>query len=252
MTLSAKQLTVVHLIGSLARAVGHKRLELDVKSPAEAMRAINVITRGKLEQYLRGPGKDKHYKVALQRRDNVIGIDELQHPSGRSTIYIMPTIRGRNEGWQKIAIGVVILVAAIYTGGLAAGASGWAGAGATAATATTAATGTTLSLAGTIAIGFGTSLILGGITQMITPTPKGGSAGSSADPRGSTAFAGNATTVVQGGCVPVVYGRALVTPIPISITVENTDVFTTDAGTDGSIEVDDLQGGGQQYSSITL
>lgn len=249
--MNPRQLTIVHLVGSLGRAVGHKRFELDVKSPPEAVRAINVITRGKLEDYLRGPGKDKHYKIALQRRDNVINTEEIRNPSGRSTIYIIPTIKGRDSGVGKILAGAAIIALTIYTGGLAAGAVGWAGAGATAATATTAATAASLSIYGTIAIGFGTSLLLGGITQLITPTPKGPGA-QSAEQRSSTVFAGNATAVVQGGCVPVVYGRALVSPIPISITLENNDVPTTDAGTEGIIETDDLEGGGQQYRSLGL
>ena len=239
-TASVSQLTTIYLVGSLGRAVGHTKLELDVHSTAEAIKAINVITRGKLEQYLAGPARNKLYRIALQRRNNVIDPKEAVNRSGRSTIYIMPTIRGRNSGWGKVIAGIALIALTVYTGGLGAAAGGWAfGAPAAAG----AAQG--LTLLGSMAVGFGVSLLLGGITQLLTPTPKG--PGEAAEQKGSTTFQGNATAVVQGGCVPLVYGRALVSPIPVSISVNNNDVSTTDAGTDGSVEDDELEGGGHQY-----
>lgn len=236
---AAPALTTIHLVGSLGRAIGHTKLELDVHSTAEAIRAINVITRGKLEQYLAGPARDKLYRVALQRRDNVVDPQtELRNRSGRCTIYIMPAIKGRNSGVGKLIAGIALIGLTLATGGFGAAAGGWAfGAG-----------GASLTALGTVAIGFGTSMLLGGITQLLTPTPKG-PAGEAAEQRDSTSFQGNAAAVTQGGCVPVVYGRALVSPIPVSITFENNDVSTTDAGTVGEVTTDNLQGGGQQYSS---
>ncbi len=234
-------LTTVYFVGSLGRAIGHSKVELDVKSPAEAIRAMDINTRGKVSEYLSGPGRSRLYRIAVQKRTNVIGREEIGNRSGRSTIYIMPTIRGRNSGGGKILAGIAILALAYFTGGLAAGASGWAGAGATAA-----GTSASLSVLGTIAVGFGISLILGGITQLLTPTPQGPNA--SPDQAQSTSFPGNATSVVQGGCVPVVYGRALVSPVPVSITVSNNDIGTTAAGTNGDVDSTALSGGGTQYN----
>ncbi len=236
-------LTRVYLIGSLGRALGREIWDLDVMSVSEALRAIDINTRGGLEKYLRGPGAKRHYKIALQKKTNLIDIKEEGHNrSGRSTIYIMPTIRGRNEGWQKIAAGVVVLALAYFTGGLSvAGGAGWAGAGATATS------GVTLGFAGSLAVGFGVSLVLGGITQMLTPTARGAN-GDSAEQKNSTTFQGNAIAVVQGARVPVIYGRALVTPIPVSITIDNDDLSTTSAGDEGVVEETGLEGGGIQYS----
>lgn len=235
------QLTKVYLVGSLGKALGRELWELDVTSVSEALRAIDINTRGGLERYLRGPGAKRQYKIALQKKTNLIDIKEEAHnKSGRSAIYIMPTIKGRNDGWSKVAAGVVILALAYFTGGLAAGASGWAGVGATASS------GATLGFAGSLAVGFGISLVLGGITQLLTPTAR--SPQEAAEQKNSTTFQGNAATVVQGGCVPVVYGRALVAPLPVSITVDNDDLSTTSAGEEGVIEETDLNGGGIQYS----
>ena len=53
-------LTTIHLVGSLGERFG-KTWHLDVKSPAEAIRAIDVNTRGALAAYLRGPGRERGF-----------------------------------------------------------------------------------------------------------------------------------------------------------------------------------------------
>ncbi len=243
-----QELTTVYLVGSLGKAIGREVWHLDVKSVSEAIRAIDVNTKGALEAYLTGPGAKKNYKIALQKKDNLIDIkDEISNRSGRVTIYIMPTIKGKDKGWQKIVAGVVILALAYFTGGLSLGATGWAGAGGTAASAGTAATAGSLSALGSIAIGLGVGLVLGGITQMLTPTPTG--PGDPAEQNGSKIFQGNVGSVIQGSCVPVVYGRALVSPVPVSITVDNDDLSTTSAGANGFVDQTELEGGGVQYGN---
>lgn len=238
-TTSSSNLTTIYLVGSLGRAIGHTKLEMDVFSVAEAVRAIDIVTYGKLSAYLGGPAKDKLYKVALQKKTNVVNADELKNRSGRSAIYILPTVRGRNSGGGKILAGIAILVLAYFTGGLSAGAAGWAGTGATATGA-----GTSLSFLGTVAVGFGVSLVIGGITQLLTPKAQG--SGPSEDQAQSTSFGGNATAITQGRCVPVVYGRALMPAVPISISFNNNDMSITQAGDQGDNDFYTLNGGGTQ------
>lgn len=222
-------MTNIHLIGSLGRRFGEK-WTLDVRSPAEAIRAIDINLKGALSEYLSGPARNKPYKVALQKRENVIGADEVTHRSGMGDIYIIPTIRGANSGLGKIVVGVGLLALAYFSAGATAGSSlAVLFGGATAQT--------TL-------IGFGVSFLLGGITQALTPNPQSPTTQSN-----SFAFPGNSTSVVQGGCVPLLYGRALTTPVPIAITTLNNDISTTVAGTVGVVTVTPLDGGGYQYSS---
>ena len=238
MSTDSPTLTTVHLVGSLGKAMGREVWHLDVSSVAEAVRAISINTKGKLDEYLSGPARNRFYRIALQKKTNVIDPEEATHRSGRSTIYIMPTIRGRKSGLGKIAAGIAILALAYFTGGLslAVGGSGWAGA--------VTATGIKLSFLGTMAVGFGTSLILGGITQLLTPTAKGPS---EQDTKGSTIFQGNAASVVQGGSMPLIYGRTLASPVLVAMTVDNYDTSTTSAGSSGSVNQTDLEGGGIQY-----
>lgn len=240
-------LTPVHFVGALRKAIGHARVDLDVKSPSEALRAMDVITRGKLSEYLRGEGKDRLYRIALGKPSNTIDAEtEGTHRSGRTAIYFIPTIRGRNSGFGKVLAGIALIALAVISQQYYLLPYAWSAVGTTAWAA-----------AGTIAMGFGVSLVLGGITQMLTPTPKGQDG--QAEQRLSTTLAGNTSVVVQGGCVPVVYGRMLVAPLPVLISMANNDVSTTFAGVGGTVvgsggssgggDSFQLPGGGQQYSS---
>ncbi len=230
------ELTKIVLVGSLGKAIGRSEWHLDVRSTSEALRAIDINTRGALGDYLRGPARDRFYRIALQKRTNVIDPKEATNRSGRSTIYIMPAIRGRDKGIGKIIAGVALIALTVLSAGGAFGVAAEAFFG----------TAGGLSVAGAITIGFGVSLILGGISQILTPRPQGPNA--SPEQAQSTAFPGTAAAVVQGGCVPVVYGRALVSPIPVSITTNNNDVSTSAAGTLGDVITVQIPGGGSQYA----
>lgn len=223
------ELTKVYLVGSLGKAMGISEWELDVRSPAEAIRAININLGGALERYLAGPARERLYRVAIQKRDNTIGGDELNHRSGRSPIFIIPSVRGRNSGLGKVITGIVLIAAAFLMPETLAA---WP------------IFGSSLTV-GSALVAFGVPLVLGGISQMLTPTPQGIT--TQPDQASSTSFQGNATSVVQGGCVPVVYGRALVAPVPVSITISNNDVSTSAAGTNGAVDITPLPGGGTQY-----
>lgn len=194
----------VHLHGKLGTLFG-KLWELDVKSPAEALRAIDINTKGKLSDYLRGPGGKKYYKVAIQKKTNIINpIDELKLPSGQSDIFFIPTIKGaggdNNGGVLQIIEGVVLIIIGIVIDVYA--------------------EGSTSSLTEGMYIA-GAGMILGGIVQLLTPVPKAGE--DDGGPRGGV-FQGNATSIQQGGSVPIVYGQVLVIPMPISISTTNKNI----------------------------
>lgn len=217
-------MTTIYLGGKLGTLFG-KRWDLLVNNPAEAMRAIDVNTRGRFRTYLAKDGDRKFYKVAIGRKDGLIGADELGHRSGRSTIHIMPTIRGANSGIGKIIAGAVLVIIGVI-----------------ADIETFGTTGNGLIQAGATAfIGLGASLILGGITQLLTPVPK------QTQQLQSYNFQGNATTVNQGGPVPLFYGRGLCTPIPISINFDSADTQATANTQLGTVDSIPLIGGGFQY-----
>ena len=221
-----EKITNVYLIGALGTKFG-KHWKLDVKSPAEAVRAIDINTKRKLSEYLKGPAKNKYYKVAIGNKKSTIGKDEITNKSGCSDIYIIPTVKGAGDNaFGKIVAGIVLVVAAYFTGG------------------------TALAFLQVPLASAGISLILGGIVQLLTPVPNFNANDEAT--RQSSFFQGNASTILQGYPVSIVYGRALVSPLPISISLSYEDVYNnTDAGRIGSVEREELKGGGSQYSSAS-
>jgi predicted phage tail protein len=230
-------LTTVYLHGRLGALVGGE-WHLAVSSPAEALRAIDVNVRGKLRQYLGGEGAQKHYQIALGREDNAIGPEELAERSGHTDIHVIPVIQGGN-GVVKAVIGVALLAMLFFTpvGFLGLTALGAAGA-------------TTLTLGGMFVFSIGTALLLGGVTELLTPTPKAG--GKQTEQAQSANFQGNAASAVQGTPIPLVYGRALVAPTPICIShgAYRSTVSTANNGYVGNVEIRELPGGGVEYVPI--
>lgn len=194
-------LTTIHLGGKLGQLFG-KRWDLMVASPAEAIRAIDVNLKGELRKYLLKQGKTKFYKIGVGKKDALIGEKELGNRSGNSAIYISPVAKGRSSGFGKILAAVAIVAVTWWNPFGFAATSAWFAAGYSAAA----------------------SLAIGGVVQLLTPTPNFNN-NNQGDSRGdgSTFFQGGATAISQGGAIGLVYGRALVTPMPISISTNNTD-----------------------------
>jgi len=196
-------LVKIHLGGKLGKLFG-KKWELYVNSPAEAMKAIDVNTKGLFSQYLRKDGLKKFYKVAIQNKKNLLTEKEIQSPTGRGDIFITPTISGKSSGSGKIIAGVVLIAVSLYFDP----------------------SGSTGQAIASAMISAGASLILGGIVQLLTPVPTEADPNQDDDLRSSNLFRGNATAVTQGGAVGLVYGRAIVAPMPISISLNSYDTVT--------------------------
>jgi len=226
-------LRTVYLEGKLGKLFGRK-WELDVDTVREALRAIDVNTKGEFMKYMSTEGAKRYYKIGLQSKKNIIDVrNESSGPIGSSDIYIMPTIKGSGDSpWLQIVVGIVLI---IVTWGAAT--PGVFGANA-------------LISAGTATIGYGlaASLILGGVMQLLTPVPKFDTSSSGAvDDGGSNLFQGNANAVAQGGSVGIIYGRTLVSPMPISAATNTQERSTTNTNQIGSVTETVLDGGGVQY-----
>ena len=83
-----------------------------------------------------------------------------------------------------------------------------------------------LSASASVAIGsIGVSLALGGISQLLTPTPKiSQGADSTSDPRKSYSFSGIQNVSRQGVPVPVIYGEVFTGSIVISAGINTEEV----------------------------
>jgi predicted phage tail protein len=165
-----------------------------------------------LEQHM----AEQYYRVTVGSYD--LGLDEIHDPAGQQDIKIMPVIAGAGGGVGKILIGVALVAAAIV---FAPAAAGFLGLGMAAG-----GTAFTLGAAASVAIGsIGASLILGGVSQLLTPVPKiPQGSGSDDDPRKTFNFSGIQQTSRQGVPVPCVYGLTLVGSVVISAGTDTVQV----------------------------
>jgi predicted phage tail protein len=197
----------IKLYGKLAKFIGHRVLEADVASAAEAVRFL-LANWPELEAHM----SDQHYRVSIGTYD--LTIDELHDPAGAAPISFVPVVAGAGAVGRILA-GVAIIAFAIVT----AGAGLVAGLGLGFGTSTA------------ISIGLaGASLVLGGVAQLLTPVPKIPQGVSNSgkdtddDPRKSYSFSGIQNTSRQGVPVPIVYGETVVGAVTISAGIDTVQV----------------------------
>jgi predicted phage tail protein len=184
----------IKLYGKLAKFIGHRVLEADVATAAEAVRFL-LANWPELEAHM----NDQHYRVSIGTYD--IDLEELHHPAGAAPISFVPVVAGAGAVGRILA-GIAIIAFAIVTAG--AGIAGL-GLGFSASTA--------------ISIGLvGASLIIGGIAQLLTPTPS--TSKDEGDPRKSFSFSGIQNVSRAGVPVPVVYGETLTGSVVISAGID--------------------------------
>lgn len=191
----------IKLYGKLAKFVGHRVLEADVATAAEAVRFL-VANWPELERHM----NDQHYRVSVGTYG--LDLEELHDPAGQKEIKIVPVMAGAGAT-GRIILGVALIAAAFFTGGATIGLLGLAAPVAVS----------------TVLAGVGITLVLGGVAQLLTPTPKvpQGSDGQD-DPRKSYSFSGIQNVSRQGVPVPIVYGETIVGSVVISAGIDTVQV----------------------------
>lgn len=189
----------IRLYGELARKFG-RSYRLDVKSPAEAVRALSVMVPG-FRQHLT-ENSEPGYQVRLG--ETPLSADEIVNPSSvEEVIKIIPVVYGRgDDGLGQIIVGIVLIAVAWWNpfGWGALGGSGSLAAGTAGGAATTA--------MGVVSIG--ASLVIGGVSQMLAPAPPKIEGNERPENKPSYAFDGPVNTVASGHPVSIGYGRLLV------------------------------------------
>jgi predicted phage tail protein len=191
----------IKLYGKLAKFIGHRVLEADVATAAEAVRFL-VTNWPELEKHM----ADQYYRVSIGKYDLLA--EELHDPAGQQDIKIVPVMAGAGAV-GRIILGAALVIGAFFTGGATIG---------------------LLGLAAPIAVKSvllfaGASLILGGVAQLLTPTPKVPTGPDTQnDPRKSYSFSGIQNTSRQGTPVPIVYGETIVGSVVISAGIDTVQV----------------------------
>lgn len=183
-------LTVL-LYGHLGKRFG-RRHRYDVRSPAEAVRALCATIPG-FRAYLAehsAPG----YRVLVGKdpRD----FDTLSLPADEA-IKIVPVTAGAGRGLGSVILGAALIGFGVMTGGAGLGLqAAWAAGG--------------MTFAGYLSANIGLALVLGGVSQMLAPQPKTSGTPERPENKPSYVFDGPVNTAAQGNPVPVCYGRLIV------------------------------------------
>ena len=184
-------MVTIRLLGEAGRRFG-RQFKLAVQNPAEAIRALSVQLPGFRQYLMDSSDNGINWRVVTE---DPLGLDseQLEWPCSKRLI-LAPQPAGR--GAVGRIIGGVALIALSFIPGFAA----WAGPTAYA-----------------LLIGAGSSLILGGVASLLTPTPRVSSTdqGNNEQQRNSYAFDKSNINSVQGQVVPVLYGQRLIGSLPV-------------------------------------
>jgi predicted phage tail protein len=109
----------IKLYGKLAKFIGHRVLEADVATAAEAVRFL-LANWPELEAHM----SDQHYRVSIGTYD--IDLEELHHPAGAAPISFVPVVAGAGAVGRIILGALPSLHWRIFTGGATIGLLGLA------------------------------------------------------------------------------------------------------------------------------
>lgn len=205
---AATGMKVVKVYGKLRELLGQCRFELNVSTPAQAFKAL-LVNFPQLERFILDSEKDGVAYRMMVGRQHIGGENfaDLALPfSEREVFSIAPVIAGAGAV-GRIFAGVGLIAASfLFPGAGLFGATSFFGVTAGTGIATT--IGTTLS-----AVGAG--LILGGVSQMLSPTPQPITR-TEQEQLESFSFSGIVNVARQGSPVPIVLGRAYAGSVVIS------------------------------------
>lgn len=198
----------IRVYGQLAKFLGRRKFMAAVDSAAEAIRFL-IANYPQVERHMCQDGR--HYRVLVG--EHSVGMEELHGPAGSNAIKIVPVIGGAGGGVGQILAGVALVAAAIFIPGLGLGLGG--------------------ALVTKIGL-LGGALILGGISQALTPTPTLATSGTYSGPQGTTntemdpqksySFSGIQNTSRAGVPLPLAFGEIICGSIVISAGIDTVQI----------------------------
>jgi len=240
-------MTNITLHGEIAEQVGRENWKLKVNSIKEALRAIQVLSKGKLLKYLIGAAeKSVEYKVIVNKREimnpesislekpeSILNSELVMINEKLETLDIVPIIRGAGGGGNSSTKGVLALVLGVLL--IATGVFAPVGFG-VGLSATASAT-----LSGAL-IGAGLGLAVTGITLLMMSPPKfddfrkiqeDGS-------KPNYLFDGPSNILGEGGPVPIGYGKMKIGSQTVEVSVNNVELGTKSTAVDVKDQINNI------------
>ena len=188
---------VVKVYGALRKLLGKSRFEFMAETPAQAMHAL-LVNFPELEQWLINSEKNGvAYRVTIGRQKIYEeDMSAMFMPwSERDVFAITPVLTGAGST-TRIILGAALIAVAIVNpfGAAAIGTLGI----------------TAPILVNTVVGAVGGFLLLSGVAEMLSPTPKPPGALEEPTQLESNSFSGIVNTTRQGVPVPIAYGRVFV------------------------------------------
>jgi predicted phage tail protein len=175
----------IRLYGELGKKFT-KEVRLEVKTAAEAIRALCANFKGFESHMMHTPGVGYRVLVAGAPLESV---DEIHNPAS-GEIRIIPVISGAGgDGFGQILIGAVLIAAAVIAAPFTAG--------------------TSLAFIPQTIGAIGISLALGGVAQLLSPAPTTPKPPERPENDPSNFFNGPVNTTLQGQPVPIAYGQVI-------------------------------------------
>lgn len=190
----------VYLHGALGEAFG-REFRLAIDSPAEAVRALCTMIGG-FDAHMR----ERYYQVfrgaEIDGRDQTPQELHVAFADDEAEIHIVPrAIGAKRQGIGKVILGAVLIAASFVIPG------GWAIAG--------------TAISGIVAQA-GVAMVLGGVSQMLAPTPSAASYEDREQPK-SQLFGSAVNVTTPGVPVPVVVGECEVGSVVVSAAIHVED-----------------------------
>lgn len=190
------KLRTVRVYGWLGAKYG-RSFRLAVNNAADAVRALACQLPG-FERDMAMAHERGHGFAVFYDREN-LSVEQLHDPPGEAVIRIAPMVIGaKKQGILQIVVGIVLVVVGLYTTIFSGGTSA-------------------------LLVQYGWGLIIGGVIQLLTPSPKGRSSSDRPDNQASFNFNGPINTQAQGNPAPVLYGRNIVGSAVLSAGISAVD-----------------------------
>ena len=187
----------IKLYGDLAEFVGVKEIETEVHTVADAVKCL-IGNYPQAENYM----MDKSYKVIVNEKPR--SLEEIHFPTGQSDIKIVPVISGQGRGFGQIILGAALIgLSFVSFGG-----SAFSGVGFKTVEGAFTMTG---GLGSKALFYVGSSLVLSGVANLLTPLPD-----DTTEEPNSFQFNSPVNTSIAGLPVPVLYGERMVGSVVIS------------------------------------
>ena len=191
---------IIKVYGALKKKLGQSTFELDVANPSHAIKALCINFPELTNWFLNNDEQGNGFKVTVGKQKIYrTNLKPMIEPwAEKDVMHIVPVIKGAGRGLGQIIAGAALIGLAVFAGPAIGGMLGGGAFGA----------------AATKALGYiGTALLLGGVSQLLSPAPPSFNEASKLQ---SFSFSGIVNVAQQGVPVPICYGRVITGSVVLS------------------------------------